>query len=165
VGVDDFAQRSIGKLAKIELPKVGSVVRQGETMVTMTHGNKSLSTAAPVSGTIVQVNTRVKDSPWIVNDSPLEKGWIARIAPQDLAVELHNLFKGVVADRWQEAVRAHLVHWLSPHIGAVMQDGGDIVDNVSDLVNDQEWHLLVDEFFPKDLNDTHYNNTEKGFLL
>ncbi|MGA9407374.1 MAG: glycine cleavage system protein H [Bacteroidota bacterium] len=158
-GIDDFAQRCIGRLGSIELPRAGSVLRQGETMVTMKHGSKSLSTVAPVSGTILEVNARLGDNPSIINDSPLEKGWIVKIAPQDLAFELHNLFKGVIADRWQEAVRAHLVHWLSPHVGPVMQDGGDIVDNVSDLVNGQEWHLLIGEFFPKDLNDTHNNNT------
>ena len=128
-------------------------------MAIVKHGDKSLSTVAPISGTILEVNTHLKDNPSIINNSPFEKGWIVRIAPRDLTLELRNLFKGVIADRWQEAVRAHLVHWLSPHTGLVMQDGGEIVDNVSDLISDQEWHLLVDEFFPKQLSDNDNNNT------
>jgi len=141
------------------LPQAGSVIRQGEIMATMKHGDKTLSSAAPVSGTILEVNTRLKDIPSMINDSPLEKGWIVKIAPNDLTLELHNLFKGVTADRWQEAVRAHLVHWFSPRLGTVMQDGGEIVNNVSDLTNAEEWRILVGEFFPKDSSTTHNNNT------
>ena len=157
-GVDDFSQRFIGKLDSIDLPRAGSVLRQGETMVTMKHGDKSLSSVAPVSGTVIEINSRLKDNPAIINDFPLEKGWIVKIAPYDLALELRILFKGVIADRWQEAVRAQLIHWFSPRFGTVMQDGGEIVDSVSDLVNDEEWHVLVNEFFAKCFSDIHTNN-------
>jgi glycine cleavage system H protein len=158
-GVDDFSQRFIGKLGNIELPQTGSVVRQGEIIATMKHGDKSLPTVAPVSGTILEVNTRLKETPSIINDSPLEKGWIVKMAPQDLTIELRNLFKGVTADRWQEAVRAHLIHWFSPRLGTVMQDGGKIVNNVSDLTNSEEWRILVDEFFSNSSSKRHNINT------
>ncbi len=159
-GVDDFSQRFIGKLGDIELPQAGSVVRQGEIIATMKHGDKRLPTVAPVSGTIVEVNTRLKETPSMINDSPLEKGWIVKMAPQNLTLELRNLFKGVAADRWQEAVRAHLIHWFSPRLGTVMQDGGEIVKNVSDLTNSEEWRILVDEFFPNSLSNTHTSPLE-----
>jgi glycine cleavage system H protein len=157
-GVDDFAQRFIGKLHSVELPQAGSFVRQGERMATMKHGDKALSPVAPVTGTIVEVNARLKTEPTAINDSPLEKGWIVKISPVDLAMELRSLLKGVVADRWQEAVRAHLVHWFSPRVGTVMQDGGSIVDNISDVVNSDEWRLLVDEFFKNNSGDPHNNS-------
>jgi hypothetical protein len=56
--------------------------------------------------------------------------------------------KGVVAERWEEAVRAELVRWFTPRLGTVLQDGGRVIENVSDLVNDKEWERLVLEFFP-----------------
>jgi glycine cleavage system H protein len=158
-GVDDFSQRFIGKLGDIDLPQAGSVIRQGEIMVTMKHGDKSLPTVAPVSGTILEVNTRLKETPSIINNSPFEKGWIVKIAPKDLTIELRSLFKGITADRWQEAVRAHLLHWFSPRLGTVMQDGGEIVDNVSDLTNSEEWRILVDEFFTNSSSNKHNTNT------
>ena len=126
----------------------------------MKHGDKILPTVAPVSGTILEVNTRLKETPSMINDSPLEKGWIVKMAPQDLSLELRSLFKGVTADRWQEAVRAHLIHWFSPRLGTVMQDGGEIVENVSDLTNTEEWRILVDEFFPNSLSNTHTSPLE-----
>ena len=158
-GVDDFSQRFIGQLSDIELPSPGKVVRQGEIMATMKHGDKILPTVAPISGTILEVNARLRKTPSMINSSPFEKGWLVKIAPQNMTIELRSLFKGVTADRWQEAVRAHLLHWFSPRLGTVMQDGGQIVDNVSDLTSSEEWRILVDEFFPNSLSNKHNTNT------
>jgi glycine cleavage system H protein len=158
-GVDDFSQRFIGKLEDIELPQTGSSIRQGEVMATMKHGDKLLPVIAPISGTILEVNTSLKKMPSTINDSPLEKGWIVKMVPDDLPVELQNLFEGVTADRWQETVRAHLVQWFSPRLGMVMQDGGELVENVSDLTNGEEWRILVDEFFPNISSNKHNINS------
>lgn len=157
-GVDDFAQRFIGKVDTIELPQIGSKLRKGERMVTMKHGEKSLSPVSPISGTVVAVNSKLTTSPSTINDSPFEKGWIVKLTPIDLTTELRTLLKGIVAERWQEAVRAHMIHWFSPRFGTVMQDGGELVDNVSDVVTKDEWRMLVDEFFPKNYNDPNNNN-------
>lgn len=157
VGVNDFSQRFIGRLDGIALPREGSFLRQGEAMVTLKHGDKSLTQVAPVSGVVVEVSNSLKNNPSAVNDSPLEGGWIAKISPRDLTLELRNLLRGVTADRWQESVRTLLVHWFSPQLGTVMQDGGGIIDNVSDLVDSKEWSLLVNDFFPH-CNSTVNNN-------
>ncbi|HTY10815.1 MAG TPA: glycine cleavage system protein H [Bacteroidota bacterium] len=156
-GVDDFSQRFIGNINNIELPQAGSIIRQGEVLATLKHGDKSLPAIAPISGTIVAINKHLAGTPSIVNNSPLERGWIAKIAPQNLGVELKGLFKGVTADRWQEATRAHLVHWFSPRLGIVMQDGGEIIDSVSDMTSSAEWRILIEEFFPN--NDQSTLNT------
>ena len=159
VGINDFSQRFIGKVDAIELPREGGFLRQGEAMVTLKHGDKSLTQVAPISGVVVEVNPQLKSNPSIVNDSPFEKGWIARISPRDLTLELRNLLRGVVADRWQESVQSLLVNWFSPQLGTVMQDGGKIVDNVSDLVDSNEWRLLVNDFFPHCSSTVHNNNS------
>ena len=118
------------------------------------HRDKSLPAYAPISGTIVAVNKHLVGTPSIVNDSPLEKGWLVKIAPHNLDAELKSLFKGGTADRWQEAARAHLIHWFSPSLGPVMQDGGEIIDNVSDMTDSEEWRVLVEEFFPNSSKPT-----------
>jgi glycine cleavage system H protein len=159
VGVNDFSQRFIGKIDSVELPEKGSVLRQGEAMVTLKHGTKSLSQVAPISGVVVEVNSRLKDDPSVINTSPLEKGWIAKISPRDLTLEVRNLLSGIAADRWQEEMRTLLVRWFSPRMGVVMQDGGKVVDNVSDLVDSAEWHLLVNDFFPQCDSSIHNSNS------
>ena len=155
-GVDDFAQRFIGKLGAIDLPQAGSSIRQGEIMATMKHGDKFLPVISPLSGTILEVNPRLKSAPSSINDSPLEKGWIVKMIPDDLPVELQNLFEGITADRWQEAVRSHLIDWFTPRLSMVMQDGGEIIENVSDMTNGEDWSVLVHEFFP-DISSNKHN--------
>jgi len=147
VGVDDFTQKVVGALSRIQLPPLGSQVKQGEVYATLERGGKALPQIAPLSGTIVGVNNKLASSPGIVNSSPLEKGWIVRLAPAQLTVELRNLLKGLIADRWQEAVSNQLVRWFTSPLHPVLQDGGQIVDNVSDLMDDAEWQRFVLEFF------------------
>jgi glycine cleavage system H lipoate-binding protein len=147
VGVDDFTQKVVGGLSKVQLPMLGSQVKQGEVYATLERGGKALPQIAPLSGTIVGVNNKLASSPGVVNLSPLEKGWIVRLAPVHLTVELRNLLKGAIADRWQEAVNNQLVRWFASPLHPVLQDGGQIVDNVSDLMNDAEWQRFVQEFF------------------
>ncbi|MCX6142539.1 MAG: hypothetical protein NTZ35_04895 [Ignavibacteriales bacterium] len=119
-------------------------------------GGKALPQIAPLSGTIVGVNNKLASSPGVVNSSPLEKGWIVRLAPAQLTVELRNLLKGAIADRWQEAVINQLVRWFTSPLHPVLQDGGQIIDNVSDLMDDADWQRFVQEFFS--IEATYRNN-------
>lgn len=156
VGVDDFTQRVVGGLSKVQLPPVGSQVKQGEVYAMLERGGRVLPQVAPLSGTIICVNNKLVSNPGVVNASPMENGWIARIAPEQLTRELRNLLKGVIADRWQEAVNSQVVRWFSSSLHPVLQDGGRIVDNVGDLMNDEEWQRFVQEFFS--IESSYRNN-------
>jgi glycine cleavage system H protein len=148
VGVDDFAQRMIGAIETIELPPLGRQLTQGEVLATLRRGRKALTSVAPVAGVVVAVNAKLSRRPGLVNESPYDRGWMIELAPTSLNRELRNLLKGVVAERWEEAVRAELVRWFTPRLEAVLQDGGGVIDNVSELVSDERWERLVHQFFP-----------------
>ena len=162
VGIDDFAQRLIGEVKTVDLPLEGLFVRQGEPLVTFHRGRKSLTQVSPLTGTVVRVNEKLASSPHLVNSSPYENGWIVTIKPVHLQIEVPNLLKGIVAERWQEAVRNQLLQWFMPPMGPVLQDGGRFVDNVSDLLSDDGWAKLLHEFFPNISQKTDYNNLDKG---
>lgn len=148
VGVDDFAQRVLGHLSGVQMPLLGTSVRQGEVYATIERGGKFLPQIAPLSGIVVDVNNKLVGRPQLVNTSPFDRGWIAKIAPANLSLEIRNLLHGAVAERWEEAVRSQLIQWFSPPLHSVLQDGGRIAENVSDLMNEQEWERFVQEFFP-----------------
>ncbi len=148
VGIDDFSQRLIGELDAVDLPAPGDVLRQGEPFITLHRGYRLLTQVAPISGTILNVNEKLNSTPWRVNRSPYEKGWIARIKPSNLSIDLSNLLKGSVAERWQDAIRSQLFRWFTPNIGPVLQDGGTFVENIGDLLTDDEWLRIKHEFFP-----------------
>ncbi|MBM4160159.1 MAG: glycine cleavage system protein H [Ignavibacteria bacterium] len=148
VGVDDFAQRFIGTVDRVDLPIPGQSINQGQVLATLHRGKRSLAHVSPISGVVVAVNDKLAGDPSIVNKSPYDRGWTVKVRPTSLQMETRNLLKGIVAERWMEAVRMELIHWFSPRPGTVLQDGGWIVESVSDLVSDHEWSRLVNDFFP-----------------
>jgi glycine cleavage system H protein len=155
VGIDDFSSSIMGTVDRIDLPKVGQAVRQGEALTLLCHGARRLAHVAPISGKIVDVNKKLENQPGLLNESPFERGWIARIAPANFDIELRNLFKGIAADGWRNAIRSQFTQFFSPNIGIAIQDGGQIVQNLGDHLRDDEWSLLVQQFFPT-VSPNHY---------
>jgi glycine cleavage system H protein len=157
VGIDDFSSRMMGAIAEIELPDVGRSVHQGEPLTQLRHGERVLNQVSPISGKVVEVNTRLRQHPELLIDSPLERGWIAKIVPTNLETDLRNLMNGLGADGWRDAVHAQLINLFSSRIGIALQDGGQLVKNLGDYFSDDEWNRLVKQFFPSILPNQKQN--------
>ena len=87
VGVTDFAQSELGDITYLELPEPGTVGKQGESMGVIESVKAASDIYAPVSGEVVEVNRSVVDSPELVNKSPYDEAWLAKIrlsAPEEL---------------------------------------------------------------------------------
>jgi glycine cleavage system H protein len=158
VGVDDFAQTVAGRLTEARLPELGKTYKQGEVLAMLVRGERELPQIAPVSGTVVDVNSRLVRDPQLINSSPLDKGWTVKIAPWNLSVELANLMRSESAERWQRAIRDQFIRWFSGSHNLALQDGGKIAENVCDALNKAEWKRVVEEFFPIASN---YRNTNQ----
>jgi glycine cleavage system H protein len=162
VGVDDVARSFIGSVDGVEVVPKGADVRQGEPLVRLRRGARALTVVAPVSGVLVETNSGLTDHPSLLTDSPLDKGWIARIAPANLAIEIHNLLRGQLADRWRDGVRAQLAAWFAPKLGLVLQDGGQLADNFGELLNDQEWGELAEKLFLVEPSEQSKSQSREG---
>ena len=84
VGISDFAQRQIGDIVSIELPRVGSRFRHMETMAIIDSVKASSDIFCPLSGEVVDANEELHERPELVNESPYELGWIVKIKPSDM---------------------------------------------------------------------------------
>lgn len=79
VGITDFAQDALGDIVYIQLPKVGDAVAAGSVCGEV-ESTKSVSEIfAPVTGTIVAVNSDLDAAPEAINSDPYGAGWIAEI--------------------------------------------------------------------------------------
>lgn len=88
VGITDYAQGALGDIVYIQLPKVGEPLAQGKVCGEV-ESTKSVSEIyAPLSGTVVAVNSLLDSAPETLNSDPYGAGWI---------------FEVVVSDRDQEA--------------------------------------------------------------
>ena len=85
VGITDYAQDALGDVVFVKLPEVGDAVTSGESFGEV-ESTKSVSDVyAPVTGTVVEVNLELNDSPNRLNDDPYGEGWICVIEPADPA--------------------------------------------------------------------------------
>lgn len=159
IGVDDFTRRLLGKVSHIDLPGPNSVIHQGDPLVTLRRSNgKAVTVVSPLSGILTQVNEALAVDTEAFNTSPYGDGWIAKIIPFNLTVELRNLMRGSMASMWREALRMQLVQWFAPKLGPVLQDGGEFVENLSDLIPDDEWPAMLNEFYPPIHHDHHHSS-------
>ena len=90
IGITDFAQEQLGDLVYIEIPEVGSVIIKGEDISVIESVKAASDLIAPVSGTIIDVNTLLEDEPEKVNDDPMGAGWFIKIEISDVS-ELEDL--------------------------------------------------------------------------
>ncbi|EMM2548876.1 TPA: glycine cleavage system protein GcvH [Acinetobacter baumannii] len=84
-GITDHAQDELGDLVYVETPEVGSQVIAGEQAGVVESVKTASDIHAPVSGTVVEVNTDLEDDPDFVNEDPYGKGWIYKIKPDNIA--------------------------------------------------------------------------------
>ncbi|HAV3452721.1 TPA: glycine cleavage system protein GcvH, partial [Acinetobacter baumannii] len=84
-GITDHAQDELGDLVYVETPEVGSKVTAGEQAGVVESVKTASDIHAPVSGTVVEVNTDLEDDPDFVNEDPYGKGWIYKIKPDNIA--------------------------------------------------------------------------------
>ena len=79
VGVTDHAQKELGDIVFVELPKVGAKVKAGETFGTIEAVKTVAELYAPVAGTVTEVNTALSVDAAVVNQDPYGKGWIIKV--------------------------------------------------------------------------------------
>ncbi len=90
MGITDYAAHQLGDVTFVELPRVGKSVKQFEALCSIESVKAASDIFAPVSGKVVAVNDALEETPEIVNESPEEGAWMARIEMAD-AGELANL--------------------------------------------------------------------------
>lgn len=79
VGITDFAQDELGDIVFVELPEVGHKISVNETFGTVESVKTVSDLFAPLSGSILEVNDKLGDSPELVNQDPYGEGWMVVI--------------------------------------------------------------------------------------
>lgn len=85
VGITHFAQESLGDIVYVDLPAAGTAVTAGQPLGEV-ESTKSVSDIySPLSGTIVERNPALEESPELVNQEPYGQGWMVLIRPDNPA--------------------------------------------------------------------------------
>ncbi len=146
VGIDDFAQKLLGKPTDIQLPKVGSRIVQGEKAWKLQFNGKSINILSPVNGKVVEINKDILHEPELLNKDPYQKGWLLKIKPSKLKTDEKNLLSGVLAKAWIENTVDKLSTRITGDFGVVLQDGGLPVTGFAKEISPINWDQLAREF-------------------
>ena len=79
VGITDYAQASLGDITYVQLPKVGSVLRQAAPFGVVESVKAASDVYAPVGGTVIAVNSALDAKPETLNADPYGAGWIMKM--------------------------------------------------------------------------------------
>jgi glycine cleavage system H protein len=83
IGVTDYAQTELGNITSVELPEPGDELEQDDSFGSIEARKTVAELYAPLSGTVVEVNSELSNAPEFVNDDPYDAGWLVVIEVAD----------------------------------------------------------------------------------
>jgi glycine cleavage system H protein len=93
IGITDHAQDQLGEIVYLELPAVGEKISKDDPFGVVESVKAVSDIYAPVSGTVVEVNEGLPESPEVINEDPYGDGWLIKVRISDLS-ELEDLMDG-----------------------------------------------------------------------
>ena len=83
IGITDYAQGELGDIVFVELPKVGTTFKKQDVFGTIEAVKAVSELYAPVSGEVLEVNSRLDAEPAVVNTKPYDDGWMIKLRMTD----------------------------------------------------------------------------------
>jgi glycine cleavage system H protein len=147
VGADEFAAALLGKIERIELPKPGQWIRQGQKVLTFFRDGVKTEMVSPTEGEVMEVNSELLANPAQLRSDPYGKGWLVAVHVPDEENTTRNLIpKGLVREWMRDA--AERLYARQPALaGAVAADGGRPAEDLLADVPDANWAAVTAEFF------------------
>jgi len=150
VGLDDFAAQLVGAPDAVDLPPVGTTVRQGQCAWKVRAGDRALVMLSPVDGRVVAVNDAVRRAPHLAADDPYGAGWLLKLQSRHRRASLRNLLSGDLAVAWMRHTAERLRGLPLGGLGTALPDGGVPVRGFGRALAPDEWDAVAREFFRTD---------------
>jgi len=83
VGITEYAQGQLGDIVFVEVPDEGKDVTKGDEAAVVESVKAASDVYSPVSGTVIEGNSRLADEPALVNEDPEGDGWFFKLTLTD----------------------------------------------------------------------------------
>lgn len=90
IGITNFAQDQLGDVVYIEFPTLGTRVEQAGKLGEIESVKAVSDLYSPLTGKVVEINSKVQETPELVNSDPYGEGWLVRIEIEN-AQEIERL--------------------------------------------------------------------------
>jgi len=152
IGLNGLLAGLIYGIKTVVLPKVGDLVYRNQVFAHVLQEKHIVPLIMPVSGVITAVNGCLENSPELLLTDFRKKGWLVTVKSDNLENELRTLFFGSKAQEWyqardrvvREAINAHNNENCG-NIGTIMQDGGELVNNISEILTSDQYNKIIEE--------------------
>ena len=79
IGISDHAQKELGEIVYVELPKAGAKFSAGDTFGSVESVKAVSELFIPVSGEVLEMNEELAAAPEKINEDPYGAGWLIRV--------------------------------------------------------------------------------------
>lgn len=148
-GVDDLLRRALPGVDGVELPEAGRKVRQGEILVTLRQGERTVEVKAPFAGTVLAVNAAVAKEPSLIAKAPYGAGWLVDLAPEGGMRALDGLRDAGSARYWlsREVDRLFEIISRAQATAPALADGGELTPDFGAALDDESFRAVASELF------------------
>jgi glycine cleavage system H protein len=101
IGITDHAQKELGDIVYVELPKPGEHVAAKESFGTVESVKAVSEIYSPVSGEVAAVNTKLQNNPEMLNSDPHGEAWLVQVRLSDRS-EIEKL---MTADEYEAYIQ------------------------------------------------------------
>ncbi|RPI26461.1 MAG: hypothetical protein EHM61_11755 [Acidobacteria bacterium] len=135
IGLDDFATKLFGAPDEIVLPQPGDRITTNGVGWRVRKAGVDVRVLAPVAGEVLEAGTP-------------EQPWSLRVRPESPLSEARHLLSGDDIGPWIRHELGRLQGMASTvEVGAVLADGGELVDDVSTAFDQRDWDHVCSSFF------------------
>jgi glycine cleavage system H lipoate-binding protein len=148
IGLDDFAAKVFGPMDRIEAPLMGKEIKQGRKDISIKRGENTAQLISPVSGVVVEINSRLRNQGEPAGMDPYSDGWVARIHSDNLREDLKNLMMGDETSSFMKK-ESHRLHDVIEEAVPLAADGGFVAEDVVGSIPEIGWEKLVNLFLDR----------------
>jgi glycine cleavage system H lipoate-binding protein len=154
LGIDAFAGRLLGRVDEIRLPLEGEQVKRGGKLFSVRQGERWAEIKSPVAGTVTTINDAVRNLSFNAGTG-ISSYWLCEIEQADLAAALEGGVRPESLRSWLAGEVQRIMGALTPSkglqegLGAMLPDGGTLVDGLLETVDDRTWERATQVLFEK----------------
>lgn len=154
IGLDDFAGKLILGIKIVILPTLKNKIDQGQVFCWIVQEDGTLPILAPLTGSVLALNSKISNEPALVNRNPYERGWLMKIKPKSLDRDKKNLYTEdriralykVDIEKLKGTFRSHLTkNW--EQLGPTLCNGGNTLIHVRDMIGPKRYFDIISHFF------------------
>ncbi|RLB10557.1 MAG: hypothetical protein DRG63_13905 [Deltaproteobacteria bacterium] len=146
VGMDAFALKLLGKADSFDLPLMGKELEKNRIGWGMRRSENGAEFISPVSGVIVEVNKKVRESPDRANNEPYGDGWVFLLRHPDIKENFKELMRNSASLEWMSKEVGKLEQMVEEVAGPMAADGGYFGDDIYGSIPGLGWNNLTRTF-------------------